>query len=256
MKPSDSVPGRPDAAVDELLLYRGADYLLSDQILIHQPTLYEICLYGEKEYYQMVITLTSVPADLKWQLWDMGIDYTKIDEFQLFYSFLSKYYGREQTSILFGDLDLQKFEPYVNKENQEVVMYDSAGELIIDAQLYRKMTRYLRQMHGLVKDDKKPANETTKQILIEDARDEYLRYKDKEYHSHLRNMISAMVNSEGFKYNLDQVWNMKIYAFMDSVRRIAKIKNAGLLLESGYSGFGISLKEINKKELDWMGDLD
>ncbi|MBU9728940.1 hypothetical protein [Diplocloster modestus] len=246
----------PEAAVDELLLYRGADYPVSGQILIHQPALDEICMYGEKEYYQMVITLCSVPADLKWQLWDMGIDYTLIDEFQLFYSFLSKYYGREQTGILFGDLDLQRFEPFVNGESKEVVMYNSAEDIVIDAALYGKMTDYLRQMHGLVKDEKKPANETTKQILIEDARDEYLRFKDREYHSHLRNLISAMVNSEGFKYNLEQVWNMKIYAFMDSVKRIAKIKNAGLLLESGYSGFGISLKEINKKELDWMGDLE
>ena len=117
-------------------------------------------------------------------------------------------------------------------------MYNNAQDIVIDAALYGKLTDYLRQMHGLTKDEKQPANETTKQILIEDAREEYLRFKDKQYHSHLRNLISAMVNSEGFKYNLDQVWNMKIYAFMDSVKRIAKIKNAGLLLESGYSGFG------------------
>jgi hypothetical protein len=65
-----------------------------------------------------------------------------------------------------------------------------------------------------------------------------------------------MINSEGFKYNHEQVWNMKINAFMDSVKRIGKIKNAQLLLQSGYSGFGISFDDIDKKQIDWLGELD
>ena len=65
-----------------------------------------------------------------------------------------------------------------------------------------------------------------------------------------------MINCEGFKYNHTQVWDMKINAFMDSVKRIYKIKNAELLLQSGYSGFGISLKDVDKKQLNWLGELD
>ena len=49
---------------------------------------------------------------------------------------------------------------------------------------------------------------------------------------------------------------MKINAFMDSVKRIGKIKNADLLLQSGYSGFGVNLKDIEKKQLDWLGELE
>ena len=64
-----------------------------------------------------------------------------------------------------------------------------------------------------------------------------------------------MVNSGGFKYNHTDVWDMKINAFMDSVKRISKIKNSNLLLQSGYSGFGINLKDVNKKDLDWLGEL-
>ena len=43
---------------------------------------------------------------------------------------------------------------------------------------------------------------------------------------------------------------------MDSVKRITKIKNANLLLQSGYSGFGINLKDVDKKQLNWLGELD
>jgi hypothetical protein len=38
---------------------------------------------------------------------------------------------------------------------------------------------------------------------------------------------------------------------MDSVKRITHIQNSKLLLQSGYSGFGIDLKKVSKKELDW-----
>lgn len=49
---------------------------------------------------------------------------------------------------------------------------------------------------------------------------------------------------------------MKINAFMDSVKRISKIKNSDLLLQSGYSGYGVNLKEVDKNQLDWIGELD
>ena len=42
---------------------------------------------------------------------------------------------------------------------------------------------------------------------------------------------------------------------MDAVQRIEKIKNANLLMQSGYSGFGIDLKKIDRESLNWMGEL-
>ena len=71
---------------DEFQIYRGRDFHLKDGIVIHQPTLDEICQYGEQDYYSMVYTLTLVPADMKWQLYEMGADYTKINDFEK-YSF-------------------------------------------------------------------------------------------------------------------------------------------------------------------------
>ena len=76
--------------IDELKLYRGNDIKISDKIVIRQPTLEQICDYGEKEYWFMIYTLTSVGADMKFQLFDIGVDYTKIDDFSLFSNFLCK----------------------------------------------------------------------------------------------------------------------------------------------------------------------
>lgn len=243
---------------DELKIYRGEDYAVSEHITIHQPTLNDICNYGERDYYSMIYQLTATPQSMKVQLWDMGIDYTTITPFELFYSLLYKMYPQDKTSILFGDLDFTRFQLMQRKDDKSIFLCQVIDEQVItiDEFTYNVIVDYLRQVHMLQKDEKMPANESTKMILIEDAREEIERSKNKEYHSQLKNMVSAMINSEGFKYNHTEVWNMKINAFMDSVKRITKIKNANLLLQSGYSGFGINLKEISNKQLDWLGELE
>jgi len=243
---------------DELKIFRGEDFIVSEYITIHQPLLSEICDYGERDYYSMIYQLTATPQTMKVQLWDMNIDYTTITPYELFYTILYRLYPKEKTSIIFGDLDFTKFQIMQRKDNKSILLYQivDGDEVIIDEFTYNVIMDYLRQVHIIHKDEKIPANETTKMILIEDDREEQLKNKNKEYHSQLRNLISSMINCEGFKYNHSQVWDMKINAFMDSVKRISKIKNAELLLQSGYSGFGVSLKDVDKKQLDWLGELE
>lgn len=279
-------------SIDDLKIYHGDDYPINEFISIKQPTLGQICEYGDKSYYGMVYTLCSVGADLKWQLDDMGIDYTQIQDFDLFCLILSKGYNAEKTKILFGGcLDFSKMhllhntkidenvlvqfykicpkcgkkeilrenpmsaqiEPSVCDDCQEEMLIDSFK---IDRYVYASMIGVIRKIHKIKRNDEVPGNEATRKILIEDARDEYEENKNKSVKSHLLSLISTMVNSEGFKRNNQTVFDMKINAFMDSVVRIGKIKNAGLLLQSGYSGFGIDLKKLNKEEINWMGDLD
>ena len=205
----------------------------------------------------MIYQLTATPQSMKAQLWDAGIDYTKITPFELFYSILYKLFPMEKTSILFGSLDLSKFQVMQKQEDGTVLLFQAIDNcpVIIDEFTYEVITDYLRQVHMIPKDDRLPANNSTKMILIEDAKEELRQNADREYHSQLKNLISSMINREGFKYNHSQVWDMKINAFMDSVKRISKIRNADLLLQSGYSGFGVNLKDIPNKQLDWFGEL-
>lgn len=244
---------------DELAVYRGKDFVVSEHIHIHQPSIDEIYEYGEREYYSMVYNLTATPQNFKSELWDMEprVDYTKITQFELFCYMLHSMYPQKKTEIIFGDLDLTKFK-VGQKEDGSLMLYQAINndEVIIDEYTYIVITDFLRQVHIIEKNEKMPANNTTKMIEIEDARDEKLKNKDKEYHSQLKNLISAMINCEEFKYNHTEVWDMKINAFMDSVKRILKIKNANLLLQSAYSGFGgVNLKDV-KKQIDWLGELN
>lgn len=243
---------------DELKIYRGEDFVVSKYIKIHQPTLGEICDFGEQNYYSMVHTFAATPQSMKSQLWDMSIDYTEITPYELFYSKLYRIFPIEKTSIIFGDLDFSKFKLRQRIDDKSILLYQEInGEsVVIDEYTYSIIIDYLCKSHFIERDLKIPGNNSTKMILIEEAKEEIERNKDKPYHSQLKNLISTLVNSEGFKYNHEQVWDMKINAFMDSVKRIGKIKNAQLLLQSGYSGFGINLKDIDKKQLDWLGELD
>jgi hypothetical protein len=243
---------------DELKIYRGKDYVVSKHIIIHQPTLDEICEYGENDYWSLVRNFTATPQSMKVQLWDIGKDYTEITPYELFTQLLYKIFPQEKTSIIFGDLDFNKFELAIKDDSNELFLaqYIDNDLVAIDEYTYSVIVDYLSKSHYIERDLRIPANNTTKMILIEDARDEILKNKNKPQHSQLKNLISTMVNSEGFKYNHTQVWEMKINAFMDSVKRIGKIKNANLLLQSGYSGFGVNLKQIDDKLLDWLGELE
>ena len=75
---------------DELSIYRGRDIQITNTIKITQPTLGQIEEFGEQKYFSAIHTLTSVGADLKWQLWDLSIDYTKIEDFDLFIKLTSQ----------------------------------------------------------------------------------------------------------------------------------------------------------------------
>ena len=76
--------------IDELSVYRGRDIPISEVITVYQPCLGEIEEFGEQRYFSAVHLLTSVGADLKWQLFDAGIDYMKIKDYDLFVQIISE----------------------------------------------------------------------------------------------------------------------------------------------------------------------
>lgn len=240
---------------DELSIYRGYDYHINDFISVHLPTLGEIQLYGEEKYFQLVRNIIATPTDMKYMLSTINIDWNECDDFTLFL-ILYRSISQEDVTILFNDLNLLDYEIFTNQENGETVLYNPKTQNIIDRSIYELITNYLRKAHGFEKNVEKAMTETTRIVLLEEAKEQWESSKDKEYKSFLLPLISTMINMEGFNYNHETIWNMKINAFMDSVKRIQNIKNANLLLSSGYSGFGIDLSKINKKELNYFRELE
>ena len=130
---------------DELKIYRGEDFVVSKYIRLHQPSLGEICDYGEQEYYSMIYNLTATPQSLKVQLWDMGIDYTEITPYELFYQMLYKLYPQERTSIIFGNLDLTKFQVMQRKDDESIFLYQE----IFVGKIFNQNNELLYEFFGL-----------------------------------------------------------------------------------------------------------
>ena len=90
-------------------------------------------------------------------------------------------------------------------------------------------------------------------FLIDDAREEAMLAAQKPYKSVLKPLISALAAKTGQLGN-DNIWNVKVNMFFDSIKRINKIQDATLLLQGAYSGFA-SLKGVDKDRLDWTGEI-
>lgn len=272
--------------IDELKVYRGSDIKITDKIIVTQPTIDQIIDFGEKRYFHAVYSLTGVGADFKWQLWDyLGIDYTTIEDFELFKKLIcgalssKKYIYKElmdnqekyaeqlkniseedlsemlinPLSLILKDIDLADFEEYESDKSQETILYDKKHDITIDRFIYTRIVEAVRKIHMLKRNNEIPANENTKMILIEDARDEAMMSSQKEYKSVLKPLVSALAVKTG-QLGSDSIWNTKVNMFFDSIKRVNKIQDAELLLQGAYSGFA-SLKGIDKNRLDWTSDI-
>lgn len=242
--------------INELSVFRGKDIPIGKGITIHQPSLGAIDDYGEEEYFSMVRGIVATPSDLIYQLSQLNQDFTQISEYELFYRLLCWNLNTERTSILFGPkVNFSTMRVYENPEINEVFLLSDDGEVLINKYIYASMTEILRSMHGIKKNIDMPGNEFSKKMMIEEAEDDYLINKDKPYQTNLLPLISTMVVKEGFKHDEVTVFDMKIAPFIDAVKRSSHNKKADLYLQSGYSGFGISLKDIDAKAIDYFSRL-
>lgn len=236
--------------LDELQLYFGEDYVVNSKIVIHQPTIGEIVEYGEKEYYSMIHTLTCIPSDMKSQLWDLGIDYMEIEDFDLF-MLLTRGLKYKDTQILFGDLDFSRFEIMINKQNNKQVLYDASTDTLIDELAYMKIVNYLRKLHGIKPKIEHATTKTVKKILIQLDRERIAKAKNQPYKSQLKELISAMMRYPGFKYKKNELKECGLYEFMDTVQGAQIYVSSTALLQGSYSGM-IDTSKIDKKNFNWL----
>ena len=236
---------------DELSLYFGDPYVVNDYITITIPKIGEVVKYGERQYYSMVQTITAIPSEMKASLWDVGIDWTQITDFQLF-MMLAPTLPKDKTYILFGDLDFQAMKPFENKFNETIVLRNPDTGAVIDELAYGKITSYLCSAHNLTKKVEKAANEFTKKFMIDEDRQKLQYNANQPYKSFLRPLISAVKCRQG--YTLDYVKNMGLFEFFDDLNRLQVIVNADALLQGSYSGM-VDTSKIPKKNFDWCREI-
>lgn len=230
------------------LLYKDR-YVINDSISVLIPTVGEVVDH-EDEYYSIVSILTAMPVDLMCELDDSGIDFTTINDYDLFLILFNSIQEMD-TSLVFGDLDLSKFILGVNQQNGKPVMFNPDTGAVIDRLIHGRIAATLRKIHHLKKNKRKPGNQEAKDYMLERARIKKERNKHKSDFSELESLIVALVNTEQFKYNFEEARNMSIYQFNESLHQIVKKVDYEHKMHGLYSGT-IDLKGLSQDELNWL----
>ena len=254
-----------------LQLYFGDPYQVSDKIQVLQPTIGGILEYdkkfGESEFWSMLNVFIGNTTSYRLLLWDMGIDWNEISDFQLF-SLLIKTLKVENTEILFGDLDLSSFDAYMkqipNEEEsddkeesepkQEMILWNPELDIEINEDIYNNIALYIRTMFNIFPKVEKAKGKTTKKWIIEEDRMNLANAKKEDTTSTFLPLIESCCCHPGFKYKKNELREVGIYEFMRDVQRLQVYESTTALLKGMYSGF-IDTKGIDKEEFDFMRDI-
>lgn len=229
------------------LLYQHS-YAVNKNIRVMIPSIGEI-LEHEDQYYTMVSMLTAVPYDMMVQLDDAGIDFTRINEYDLFL-LLFESLKKMDTRLIFGDLDLSTFRIAVNEASNAVVLINSDG-IVIDRVAQNQIAATLRKLHHLEKNRRKPGNEDAKEYLLRREREKMKRRKNRKTDSQLESLIVALVNTKEFKYDYETVRDLTIYQFNESLHQILKKVEYDNRMYGVYAGT-IKASDLSQDDLNWL----
>lgn len=230
------------------LLYK-KHYRINDYISIVIPSVGEI-IDNYDDYYTLIYILTAMPIDLLVQLDDVGIDFTSINEYELFLLMFEEI-KKQDTTLVFGDLDLSNFQMDIDEQNGNVILIDVKNGIKIDRAIHSRIADVLRSIHHFKKNRRKPANEEAKQFMLKRARDKMKRNISREENSQLESLIIAMVNTEQYKYNFEETRELSIYQFNESVNQVIKKVDYDNRMYGVYTGT-INPKELSQDDLNWL----
>lgn len=249
-----------ESEIDALKLFFGEPFVIENDmyndIIINQPTIGDIIKSGEKEVYSAVNIIISNPTQYRMQLWDLGIDWNKISDFSLF-CMLAPSIDSKSTKLLFGDLNFQLFQvkQIKNKDGEPSFhLLNEEQNVQIDEAAYLQIASYLRAMFNTYPKVEKARGKSTKEWMIEEDRMNFEQHKNDIYKSTLLPLISTCLNHPGFKYKKNELREVGIVEFMDSVQRLQVYESSTALLKGIYSGF-IDASKIDKNELNFMREI-
>ena len=267
--------------VDQLKLYFGDPYPITDKIQIYQPTIQQIVFeYGEDVYYSTLFIFIGNTTMRKLFLWENGIDWNKLSDYEMFCG-LVKLIPVEQSSIFFGDIDFTTFDLYeldtdydeepvdpekkisaieknkmaFRKFEATHTFYSKDLDIEFDAQAYHLMVDVMREMTKITPKTEYTVGKTSKELLIQEEIDKLKRAAKEEDGSSLLPLISFCLNHPGFKYKKNELRDVQIYEFMDCVKRLQIYEATHALYGGMYSGF-CDTSKIPRSQFDFTRNLD
>lgn len=224
---------------------------INDFITIRVPTIKDI-IENEDDYYGNIALIVATPYDMMVQLDDMKIDFTQINEWDLFLLLFNELRTRD-LSLIFDGLNLRDFVTAENKQNGNIILVNPKTGVKIDRAIRDQICRYLRKTLRLQKNDKRPANEEARKFLIERTRTKLKRRRKQLVESQIEKYIVALVNTSEFPYTYESVLGLTINQFYASLHQIVKKIKYDKLMIGCYAGT-VNMKELDQNELNWISN--
>lgn len=244
---------------DKLAMYFDKDYFVKD-ICIKMPTIGDILKFGESRFYNTFSPFFTNSTSIRVQLWDMEprVDWTKVKDIQVFNMLHLNLLDEEVVHSVFPDITFSDFQLMgLKNDPDKLVLYSPSQQIILTESDYMEIATYIRTILNRFPKVEKAKGKTTKQWMIQEDRMKLLnsdKENDEENSSYLLSLVSSCLNHPGFKYKLEDLENMGLYRFMDSVKRIQKYEHSTAVLKGMYSGF-VDGSKINPEQYNFMGDV-
>lgn len=251
---------KPEYHFDKLKMYFGEDYTINN-ITISIPTIGEILEVGESKFYQSLSPFLNNPTSIRVFLYDtFHKDWNKTKDIEVFFIMYQLVQDKEPLKLIFKDFSFDDFvlisakRDVLDKEYDHLALFNEEKNILIYDDDYLEIAEYIRTMMNIHPKTEKAKGKTTKHWMLQEDRMKAQQNEDKKDSSTLLPLVSACINHPGFKYKLEDLKQVNIYQFMDSVQRIQKYEQGVAAIHGIYGGM-ISAKDIPNDLINFMGDL-
>lgn len=256
------MPRYPKIKFDELKMYFGKPYVIDvensiGQVVVKIPTIGQIIDIGQDRFFQtlnLFITNTTVYRSF---LWKLGQDWNEVSDFDL-WKILYKNADDDVLNLLFEGIDFKQLDYYEQHKDEEtrVLLYDPTNEVEINEEVYQNIHQYLQEVFNMHPEEEFTKDKTLKTWWIQKDEREASRKKDNDSNQKsLKTLISACINHPGFKYKLEELENVNVCVFYDSVKRLQIYESSTAVLKGLYSGM-VDGSKIKPTEYDFMKEIE
>lgn len=245
---------------DPLKMYFKEDYFVKD-IRIVQPTIGNILTMGESKFYSSLSPFLYNSTSIRVMLWDLPqrIDWCKVKDIEVF-AMLKNMSDNDNSAIrlLFPDYRIERMQlmQFQEKDSDEpqLCLYDEENNFILKESEYMEIAEYIRTLLNIHPKVEKAKGKTTKQWMIDEDKMNAAQKEDKNT-STLLPLISACINHPGFKYKLQELRDVGIYEFMDSVQRLQIYESTRAMMGGMYSGM-CDMSKVPQEQFNFMRELN
>lgn len=229
-------------------------------ITITQPTVGDLIKIGEDRFFGTLNVFIANTTQFRLQLWDSGIDWNEISDFDLFI-LLYRGIDQEVADLLFDNIKFDEFtiaqKQESNEEKPSIILVNKINGLVIDINVYMIIHEYFQKMFMMKPDSDLTDQQLLKEWFIESDRAKLARRakENKDNHFTIQPLISSLVNHPGFKYKLQELREVGVCEFYDSVQRLQLYESATAVMKGMFSGF-VDSKNIKSDQYNWMKSLN